>query len=264
MNLEEEIAIYQFGQGIHSDTAILGHFSQLDEDTQKIRLYDLYDLVLPLNPVSSDIEQAIKDSSLTPTDVPCVTLKQRQLRQGIFFLPDGENEQVAELLLYVFKIVYQRAYTLKQENSTDWWYQDLSKPEIVQAIRTRHRELAEEIYMNSSFRSEFACLAKLWYEFIELRKGNVGEPKPDEPEIQTKFNFLTYNDMIGKVDTVIGKSIAIVEDKLSHGIGVLQGSVRKGLAAQYKLTSEQARLLLVDVIERHMQEVYKVNWRPYF
>ncbi|QDK81809.1 hypothetical protein EXU85_25635 [Spirosoma sp. KCTC 42546] len=116
MSLEEEITIYQFGHGVYSVSDSLERFNQLDEHAKKIWLYELYSLIQLLNPVDADIEQAIVDSSLNPTDTPCISLKARRFRPRLVFLPDGEPEKIAELLLYVFKVAYQRSYALEKEN----------------------------------------------------------------------------------------------------------------------------------------------------
>jgi hypothetical protein len=248
MSIEEEITIYQFGHGVYSVNDMLAHVSQLNEHAKRVRLYELYSLIQQSNPVDADIDQAIADSSLNPTDTPCTSLKARRFRHRTVFLPDGESDKLAELLLYVFKIAYQRSYELEKENLSKWWYSDFSKPESVQTILARHQELIDEIYTNPSYRCEFVSLAKLWYKRRTGSQAESSEPEP-APKAQTHVEFLTY-------DEIITEPVAVYNNRV---LWVLQNSVNKGLAKQYGLNSDQANRLVMAVIDRYMQETYNIG-----
>ncbi|QMW00662.1 DUF5958 family protein [Spirosoma foliorum] len=244
MSIEEEITIYQFGHGVYSVSDILEQFRQLNEGEKRMRLYEIYSLIQQSNPADTDIEQAIASSSLDPTNESCTTLKTQRFQPHMVFLPDGESEKIAELLLHVFKLAYQRSYELEKENPREWWYADFSKPDIVQATLARHRELADEMYNNPSFRFEFVALTKLWYKRKTVRE--VSEPEP-VPEPQTHFDFVTYDEI-----SIEG----LATYKRDYDMMYLQNSVTKGLAKQYEVDIDLARRLMLTVIDRHMQETY--------
>ncbi|AUD04596.1 DUF5958 family protein [Spirosoma pollinicola] len=277
MNLEEEIVICQFGQGVYSVADMLEQFGQLEKDQQRKRFVDLYFQVWDAKLVDADIEQALANCSLSATDAMYEYLHLRSLAtgfKGIVCVPEsanppgGELGKAYELLLYLFKIDYQRrfgqhtdteqstrtnfkidyrpSFSREQETPTDWRFRDLSNSEIARGILTRHRELVEQVYEHPSFRSEFVCIAKQWYESIF-----TGQTALDEstPERQTHFDFLTYDELMTKNTTLF-------DHKGAYGIRLLRQSLTQALAIRYVLTAEQANRLVVDVIERHLRETY--------
>ena len=247
MSLEEEIMIYQFGQGVHSDVAMIEPFSQLDEAEKRGQLINLYYLVRQTKPVDSDIEQALADSSLGATYTPCVILTQGMFRLKLDpGLSEGEHENHYTFLLYLFKTAYQRRFVLEKGNPHKWWFMDLLSPEIVQDILTRHQSLIVDVYDAPSFRSEFISLAKLWYNSKLEKEARYQQPAPVH---ETHFDFVTY-------DEIVTNAIEMYDNKTMRSIALLWTSVGKALALRYGLTSEQARRLVLDVIERHIQETY--------
>lgn len=258
ISLEKELAINQFGQGVDSDPTLLDQFIQLDKDQQQERFFDLYFHTWKLELVHADVEQALADCSLKATDATYSFLNLHRVKTGLKYLidmPDTENppegtlEEPYKLVLYLFKAAYQRRFKLEKENPANWRYWDLSRPEIVKSILTRHKELIEEVYNTPSFRSEFVCIAKLWHDSRLLQQ--TKEPEPAQESLN-QFNFLTY-------DELVANSIKLYTDKYCRGISVLLHSVGKALAAKYGLDKEQTIRLEMAIIERHLRETYNTG-----
>lgn len=139
MSLEEEIAINQFGQGLHSDRELLNRFTELDEISQREWLNQLAYLVLQSSPMDADINQAIIDSTLKATFTPCVMLRTQGVNNSnsltnLLKLPANELWKVNQLLLYLFRVAYQRRYKREKGDPNKWWYWDLSNANTVQKI----------------------------------------------------------------------------------------------------------------------------------
>lgn len=257
MSLDDEIALYQFGQGVRSVADLLDHFSQLDEPEKRKRFVHFYCQVAGSSLVESDIEQALTDCTLNATDPIYTYLNLHRLATGSKRViciphtanpPEGNLDDPYKVLLHLFRIDYQRRFALERGNSANWRYWDLSNPEIVQGILTRHQALVEEVYTNPSFRSEFVSLAKLWNNRKTLEQARYREPEPT-PDRQTHFDFLTYEEMV----TVSNK---LFDNEYSRSINVLLHSLNNAFSVRYKLDTEEARRLVFDVIERHLRETY--------
>ncbi|SFC12674.1 DUF5958 family protein [Spirosoma endophyticum] len=247
MSLEEEIAFYRFGQGVHSDVALLEAFSHLDEDKKREQLLDFSFLVRRTAPVDSDVEQALAGSSLGATYTPCFVLKKMGFRLKLDpVLSDEELENHYTFLLHLFKTAYQRQFSQERGNPAKWWFSDLSSQELVQDILTRHQALLVEIYDTPSFRSEFISLAKLWHDDKLAKQAMRQQPAPIH---QDHFAFITYDEMVTSI-------IKMYDNKTMRAIDLLFTSVGKALSLRYGLSSEQARRLALEVIDRHMQETY--------
>ncbi|MFD2570832.1 DUF5958 family protein [Spirosoma soli] len=255
-SLNEELAINQFAQGVRSADDLLTEFSELDEERQWKRLFDLYRQVQPLALVEADFEQALADSSLEASDTAYNYLdfswSAREGKKRVLYIADLKGalnsnlENTYKLLLYLFRIDYQRRFEQEKESPSKWWYQDLSDNEIVQGILTQYWALVDEVYATATFQSEFASLAKLWN--VRDAWKQAGPPQPD-PQMQTRFNFVTYNEMLNESDKLIG-------NKNSYAIGVLSHSLGKALSIRYKLDTDQTERLMFDVIEKHLQNIY--------
>ncbi|QJW90216.1 hypothetical protein HNV11_12940 [Spirosoma taeanense] len=252
MELEEEIAIVQFGQGIYSKENLLTRFSQLDEARKMSWLWYIENLLHPLKPTEAEIESLNASTASVNDDAPFLIIRFSGLKKVLRIRTSkGAIDQSYGLLLDLFKMAYQRCYSLESGGLTSWWYQDLSNSETVQQILTRHHELIDEIYNNPGFRSEFASLAKLWYQEHHGRKAKLAEPEP-VPAVQTHFDFVTYNEMItGFLENTIYKN--------SRAIWLLSDSLAKALSKQYKLEKEQARRLVWEVVERHLRKTYNTG-----
>ena len=252
LSLDEEIAIYQFGQGVHSEANLLNQLSQLSEDEKRMQFFKVVFLAERLEPTESEIGQAIAESSLTHSAIPDVILKNYRSKTSIGYmtrLHKDELNQGYALLLHLFKIVYQRRFTLA--DPPNWRYWDLSNPEIVQTIRTKHLALVEEVYTNPGFRSEFASIAKFFYEQYELKPAGHQEPEP-APETQTHFTYLSY-------DEVVTTFINAFDNKRAYGISLLRDSLTKALSKQYGVDADQANRVVLEVIERHLRDTYNAE-----
>ena len=250
MSLDEEVALYQFAQGIRSTADPVAYDSQADESEKMSQLVDLNTLVRHLKPTDNDIQQALTDSSLTNADISGGFVK----ADGLTFdlrrrmnVTEGGNTKWYTLLLYLFKVVYQRHVSLG--NPADWRYWDLSNPEVVQNIRARHRAFVEEIYADAGFRSEFTHMAKLWHERTTRWNAKRAEPTPER---QTRFPFISY-------DEVITESMQVLTDKQTHGLNLLRQSLVKALFRRYGLNTEEARRVIFEVMERHLQDTYNTD-----
>lgn len=257
MNLEEEIIINQFGQGVRSVADLLDEFTQLDEDQRRSRFVHFYCQVCDFRLADSDIEQALADCSLKVTDPTYDYLKLHRLKtglKGIIWIPDTGNPPEGglgkpyELLLRLFKKDFQRRFELEKENPSKWWYWDLSNQEISQGILTSHQKRVEEVYNNPSFRSEFACLAKLWHKNAIENQASYKEPSPEQ---QTHFTFVTYDQMIA--------NHLHFGNKYFPAIWLIRNAVENALSKRYQLDTDLARRLTQDVIERHLKETFNLT-----
>jgi hypothetical protein len=250
MKLAEEIILYQFAQGVHPVADLVKRFSQLDEGEKMRHFLELNSIIRKLKSTEDDFQQALSDNSLAEGDLPAVFFKDNRLKVGVYNmsnLQEGDYEKAYTFLLYLLKTAYQRQAALK--DPTDWRYWDLSNPEVVQNIQTRHQEAVEAVYANPSYRSEFASIAKLWHERYESRKPKSQEPVPER---QTHFTYMSYEEMISE-------SINVFNDKQTFGIDVLRHSLEKALAKQYLVNKEEANRVIWEVIERHLRETYNTD-----
>ena len=255
MSLEEEIAINQFGQGALSESDMLDSFSRLDALQQRKRFVQLYFHVSGLKLMASDVDQALVDCSLTTEDPIYTYLNLSYLRvgsRGVIHTPHtaeppgGDLARPYQVLLYVFRANYQRRYATEKDHSTKWWYRDFSKTETAQDILATHHRLAEEIYANASFRSEFITMAKLWHIHQLYEQASIDLP-PAEP--QTSFKFISYEQIAH------GPAwMAAHQNMLACRI--LRHSVENALSIQYGLDMDEIGRLTLHVIDRHMQETY--------
>jgi hypothetical protein len=243
MSLEEEIAINQFAQGVHSHEPLMARFSQLDEAEQTSQFTNLAILAREAKPTKSDVAQALLDSSLGSEYDPGAKI----IKSWLWFvhsdLTDKDPIKAYMYLLYIYKAAYQRRFAGEKDKPASWLYQDLSKPETVQAILTRHQLLIEELYIDPSFRSELTTLARHW------KRPAAPEPEdgPEAPPLrQTKFIFFSYQEI---ADEFINET----SNKRSYGIRLLYEALINAFVKQFKVTSNQARRLTQDVVARHWQ-----------
>lgn len=252
MSLEDEIAIYQFAQGVQSAEDLLSRFDFLNEDEKSHRFMELDWLVWQLKPTEADLDQVIAAGLLADAGLAEDTLKAYRSKLGvrrITRLIEGKFDQSYTLMLNLLKAAYKRRFLLG--DPANWRYWDLSNPEVVQDVLTRHQALVEEVYTDPGFRSEFASIAKLWHEHNASLRARRKEPEL-APERQTHFHFLSYDEMISE-------SIKLFDDKTGHAIGVLRHSVEKALAVRYGLASDDAIRVVLNVIERHLRDTYNTG-----
>ncbi|MFC5410354.1 DUF5958 family protein [Larkinella bovis] len=240
-SLEDEIAIIQFGQDVRSEEELRKRFKALSVDEKRSRLFDLSMLVFSMQPVDSDVAQAIAHSGLDASEAACKQLETEKLRSNrVVLLPESELESGYRLWLHLFKIAYQRTYAREKGNATHWWYRDLADDETGQEILTTHQRLVDEIYANPGFRNEFISIVRLRHAAFPDTSTRVEE--------RTTNNFLSY-------DEVISVSIQSHETQQKHleAIHLLSDAIRKALRRQYGLAAEQTRRLIEDVIQRYSE-----------
>ncbi|GAB4023975.1 DUF5958 family protein [Spirosoma koreense] len=249
MSLDEEVALYRFGQGVNAADELLGQFRLADWFGKRIKFFELDRLIMQLKPTGSEIDQALVDSGLTDTSLSDAVLKHHRSGSRVRLrksLSADELESGYRLLMALFKQTYQR-HRLSADTS-DWHYWDLSNPETIQAVLIKHRTVVDEVYNNPSFRSEFVSMAKLWHDKYPQHPSNKPEAEP-VPELQTHFEFVGY-------DEIITLSIEQIRDKTNWSMAALHQSVEKALAIRYGLDQHQANRVLFDVMERHIRETY--------
>ncbi|AHJ95568.1 DUF5958 family protein [Hymenobacter swuensis] len=123
MNLPEEIALNQFGQGLRPHAELLGYFHSLSADAQGHHLQELTDLIRQSKAHLADIDPGIAESGLRPTYTPCMVLRTYGLVPGLarlLSLPLAERDRVYRLLLYVFKQAYQRRFAAEKNDPNKW------------------------------------------------------------------------------------------------------------------------------------------------
>ena len=253
MSLEDELVIIQFAQGLHPEADLLDSFRQLDATKQHRQLFDLLVLLKQPNLTDAEIEQANAHSSSKTVSNPLFIQHTKLIKIGLRInMAEGELENSYHIVLDLFKKAYQRCFDQEKDSSTSWIYWDLSSSETVQSILIKHKEMVADLYRNTSFRSEFASLAKLWYTNVMLKEELYREPDP-LAEPQTHFNFLSYDELT--TTSIPGATIS----KELQGIDVLLNSLRKATSIRYKLDSDQAGRLVLDVMRHHLQETHNMQ-----
>ncbi len=129
MNIEKEIKINLFAQGLCDINLMKDDFNLLDVDKKRSYLHDLVILIIQSKPITSDIETAILDSKLKHTFTPCVMLKKGIERFNLLKiteLPINELEKSFILLIHLFKTAYLRRFEKEKNVPNKWWYWDFS------------------------------------------------------------------------------------------------------------------------------------------
>lgn len=137
MKLEDEILVNKFGQGLVAIEQLKEWFGLLEVLKQKEFLKEFLYLIIQSKPKKEDIEPAIIDSRLKSTFTPCVLLKKGLANhdlEKLVNLPENELTKTFVLLLSLFKIAYNRRFTVEKNNPDKWWYWDLSDSEKVEII----------------------------------------------------------------------------------------------------------------------------------
>lgn len=138
MDLEYEILINKYGQGLVNKEPLLQFFKSLEEISQKAILNDMLFLIQQSKAKDDDIDLAILNSGLKSTYTPCVLLKKGVLNynlERIINLPKQEMTKVFLLLLSLFREAYQRRFLMEKNNPEKWWYWDLSDESNISRIR---------------------------------------------------------------------------------------------------------------------------------
>lgn len=254
MKLAEEIAVYQYAQGVLSEEEIVRRFMELPEGMREWHFSDLYTLVYEITLPEEDIDAAIIQSGVDSDSHMCEVLKRHLSGKGLrnvmmrSGLPDTEQEKAYLLLLYLVKKDYQQNGTGESKLPDDWRYHDLSDQEFVQSILADYNRLQEEVYQDPEYRSEFASLARLWYN----RKYSV-EPEPEQSTTHPT-HFLSYDDLVGEWTKML-------PELNKYPLYFLSNSLANALAIRYKMRSENAHKLVWEVVERHLRDTYNTGFR---
>ncbi len=253
MSLEDELPIIQFAQGIYPKADLLDSYGKLNETKQCEQLFDITALLQQLKLTDDDIEQANARSSLETASNPFLIQRTKLNKVGLrvnMALVKLKNSYY--VLLDLFKDAYRRSFEHEKDSSNNWIYQDLSDDAIVQDILAQHKARVEDLYSNTSFRSEFVSLAKVWRDNVTLKEELYRELAPSAGP-QTHFNFLSYDEIMTTLIPVTTVS------KEAHAINLLLNSLCKATSVRYKLDSDQAYRLVLDVLRRHLLETYNIH-----
>ncbi|MBN8820703.1 MULTISPECIES: DUF5958 family protein [unclassified Spirosoma] len=248
MRLEDEVRVVQFAQGVGSDSELINRFQQLGKREKVIVFSDLSGFVQDLNPTEAEVDQANGLREQIGIELPESVLKGHWLAtmQHILFMPGDHCDALNTLLLYLFRIVYQRHYTLLKGEADNWWYWDLSDQTIVESILEKHRTAIEDGYTNPSFRMEFETVARLWN-----KTGATAQVEPATVEPVTPPNpvFLSY-------DQVLTVSLNNLVTYMSPGLSILLSSLTNAFSVKYQIPTEQARKIVLAVLERYLIAMY--------
>ncbi len=146
MEIEKEIWINQYGQGILDINQLLSFFKSLDN--KRAFFIDIRYLIMQSKPKEEDIEPAIAASKLKPTYTPCVLLRKGvgdYNLQRITELPEYEQEKAFVLLLNLFRICYYRRFQQEKNIPHKWWYWDLSDQRKVERILSTYGDASQRI-----------------------------------------------------------------------------------------------------------------------
>ncbi|GAB3956984.1 hypothetical protein GCM10028805_48410 [Spirosoma harenae] len=247
MDIEQEIAIYQFGQEVYSIDEMLDQYGKLTEPDRARRQMELFGHICEDKPTQAEIEQALVDGDFSSDYSPCLRVSKLLKSTSIgLYLNDDEPEQDYKFLLHLFRRVYLRQSELEKGNLTNWNYWDLSDSHVVEDILTMNKKRIDEVYTDASFRGEFASIAKL--RNADKLQMEESKAKP-APEIQTHFTFVTY-------DEITEKSINLIANKNWRPITLLANALERALLKRYALSPKHIQRLIWNVVERHLKETY--------
>lgn len=246
MRLEDEVSVVQFAQGVGSDSELIARFQQRSEREKRMIFSDLSGFVQELSPTEAEVDQANAMRKQIGVELPESVLKRHWLSvmQHILFMPGDNCDALNKILLYLFRIVYQRHYALLKGNPDNWWYWDLSDDRVVDAILVNHQTAIKDGYNNPSFRMEFETLARLWNQ-----TGATTPVKSAEPSDESERVFLSYDD-------VLTASLNTLNPSVSPGLSILLSSLTNAFSAKYQVETERARKIVLAVLERYLIEIY--------
>lgn len=142
MELEYELLINKFGQDLIQKDEVLQVFDHQNDEGKESFLVGLLQLIQQSKPQDFDIETIILASKLKPTYTPCVLLRQGVALhnlQKIIRLPVNERKKSLILLLYTFRVAYQRRFKIECNDPNKWWYWDLSNESVVEKIKSTYK-----------------------------------------------------------------------------------------------------------------------------
>ena len=137
MELQQEILINKYGQGLVTLDEVVRMFNSLDADQQRLLCIDIINLIIQSKPIDTDIDDSIIESGLQRTFTPCVLLRKGIENHNllkIIDLPSNELLKAIKLLLSLFRVAYNRRFLAEMNNPHKWWYWDLSDMGNLQRI----------------------------------------------------------------------------------------------------------------------------------
>jgi hypothetical protein len=138
MNINDEILINKYGQGLLSDAILVNKFDAFKLEEKRDYLTDLSYLIIQSKPIDHDVDIAIQNSNLRPTFTPCVLLKKGISKNALYKvieLPENELGKAFRLFINLFKVAYERRYHKEKGDSNKWWYWDLSDENKIREIK---------------------------------------------------------------------------------------------------------------------------------
>ena len=140
MTLYEEIIINKFGQNLIESGKVVSDFNLFDLEKKRSFLTDLEFLIIQSKPSMEYVEDAIYNSGLKSSYTPCVLLQKGKLPQvlaKIIALPEMELGKAFVLLLNLFRISYQKRFSVEKNHPNKWWYWDLSEDNNILEIKRK-------------------------------------------------------------------------------------------------------------------------------
>jgi len=137
MELQQEILINKYGQGLVTLEEVVHMFNGLEAHQRRSMSIDIINLIVQSKPIDADIDDAIIESGLKRTFTPCVLLKKGVYGhnlQKIIDLPSNELLKAIKLLFSLFRVAYNRRFLAEMNNPDKWWYWDLSDKANLQRI----------------------------------------------------------------------------------------------------------------------------------
>jgi hypothetical protein len=137
MEIEEQILINKFGQNLVEISLIEEKFKSLGLSEKRNFLNDMIFFIMQSKPKEDDITEAISQSKLKKTFTPCILLAKGVENHNllrIVNLPENELEKSLLLFLSLFKVAYKRKFELERNNTSKWWYWDLSNDSMIEKI----------------------------------------------------------------------------------------------------------------------------------
>ena len=132
MNLDDEISVNQYAQGLINSKVLRNKFDSLNTEQKRGFLTDLIHLIIQSKAINEDIPISISNSGLKQSFTPCVLLSKGVSDENLYRiarLPEDELNKVFDLFLSLFAIAYNRRYQEEKNSPNKWWYWDLSNPQ---------------------------------------------------------------------------------------------------------------------------------------
>lgn len=144
MKTSDVILINQFAQGIVPESIVIERFDKSSLMERQTLLNGTEIMMSQAKPVMEDIDIAIGESGLKKSFTACVMMRKGLVHHNLvrmYDLPEIELRRFFILMLFVFRIAYNRRLNIEPDsNIRKWWYWDLSKEENVQNILRMYPE----------------------------------------------------------------------------------------------------------------------------